>query len=127
MTTEPTPINTVITKIDIKTKIDILLKEYDVLTTHIVERINHRWSITGYLCAAIGAIAAFSKFEERSTQLILLAIAVLLLIMWQRSWSHIQRVAARVAEIENQVNHLAGEKLLVWENRETSKRRDLGI
>lgn len=106
--------------IEAKFKIDILLKEYDTLRAEILQRINARFGIIGFL----GTLFAFvlSKWEWQPKNcsfdvrwpIVALGLTVLLGTWW---WFGIrmQRLAARVSSIEKRVNQLAGEELLTWE------------
>ena len=104
---------------DAKIKIDILLKEYDTLRTEIIHRINNRWRATGFGIAAVALVGSLSALDKQLVTLIVVASALALLALWSRSWYLIQRCELRIAEIEQRVNEIAGERLLVWETMHT--------
>ena len=101
-----------------KEKINILLKEYDTLRAEILQRLSSRFAFLG-LFGAVGAdgffvagdISIFQKF-------VLFLTALFLFAVWMQLGTVIARCAKRVAEIEEFVNQIAGEKLLRWESEQ---------
>lgn len=106
---------------DAKTKIDVLMKEYDTLRQEILARSNNRFSILGLMFAAATALAAFkntSMLKDISLTTAAWSMAVWLLLMGAVWWSLGRLIYAcnrRLVMIERQVNELAGEELLRWE------------
>jgi hypothetical protein len=103
--------------LDSKSKIDILLKEYEALRGEILNRINNRWAITGYVIAAVALMASLSELPGVQVLTIASGSVGALVVLWWGSWCLTRRFGLRIAEIEHQINHLAGEVLLVWETR----------
>lgn len=121
--------------IDNKSKIEVLLKEYETLRGEILSRIRSRFAVIGYL----GAVVAFVLFQTKGvswpdpvwplslfgasgaavwpTVILVAAVAILLAIWWQFG-SLINKCALRVAQIEQKINSLAGEELLLWESQD---------
>jgi hypothetical protein len=106
--------------IDKKSRIDILLKEYDVLNTQIISRINNRFAITGLLCF-VGSLIFF-KSDETTNPIYTwfgpaasVFVLLLLLVIWFILGKLIKNLSVRVSQIEKKINSLAGEELLIWE------------
>jgi hypothetical protein len=101
-------------------KIDILLKEYDTLRTEILNKINTRYGIIGFL----GALFAFvlNKWEWQpkncpfDTRWPVVIIGLLILFgIWLWIGVLIQGIAVHICSIEKRINQLAGDELLSWE------------
>jgi len=102
-------------RLDPKTKIDILLKEYETLRNEIQVRINNRFTIFG-LFAATGTFTA-TQSRTLLNWIIASLFVMSLLVLWWRLGYLIKRCSSRIAELEQLVNELAGEELLAWEGR----------
>lgn len=104
-----------------KLKIDILIKEYEILRTELLQRINQRFAFIGLT----GAVVAYGFFKvERYTianvSILIVAISILGVI-WFHFGRLIHQLSLRIAEIEQQINSLAGDELLLWETRRRNK------
>jgi hypothetical protein len=99
-------------------KIDILMKEYDTLRAEILHRSNTRFAFVGLF----GALATYALFKTDThtvlTPALIIIAAIFLFFLWIHIGYLIFRCSRRIAEIENQINSLADEQLLVWENRQ---------
>ena len=99
-------------------KIEILFKEYEILRDEIVQRISNRFSFLTYA----GAVATYAIFgvQTRTTlqTVVLIVAAVALLIIWYRFGLLIARCSHRIAELETEINGIAGAELLKWENQQ---------
>lgn len=101
---------------DEQTKIQILLKEYDALRAEILQRSNQRFAFLT-LFGAIGTYSLFIASSLKSYQIIALIFsAVFLLAVWFRLGILIARCSRRISEIEEEINSMAGQKLLKWES-----------
>ncbi len=97
-------------------KVQILLKEYETLRAEILQRIGHRFAFLG-LTGAVGAYAFFTVDKLTNVQAVVLAMGAIAAFLNQfQQGNLIARCSKRIAEIEEAVNSLAGEKLLVWEH-----------
>jgi len=97
-------------------KISILLKEYDSLRTHLLQRLQNRF----HFFVLFGAITAFAFFkpENKLTRfqfIILLIGAVFLLGVWFWFGGITVRLSKHISSLEKRINDLAGETLLSWE------------
>src|SRR5689334_15076040 len=99
----------------IRDKIDILFKEYDTLRAQVVSLIS-----TGAQIATV-AVAAISWLSTRphdrgfwSLTLIISGATCLFVLML---WREMYFCSRRVAEIEREINGLAGATLLKWESQ----------
>ncbi|MCK4888120.1 MAG: hypothetical protein KAS96_12085 [Planctomycetes bacterium] len=110
--------------VDNKAKIDILLKEYDVLNAKVASRINNRFAMTGFA----GAVGTFVYFRTRNATspcintgfwtIVLVFTVISLLVLWFVFGQLIKNCAVRISKIEERINELAGEKLLKWETHQ---------
>jgi hypothetical protein len=106
--------------IDIVTKINILLKEYDTLRAEMLQRVNARFAIVGLLGALL--VLLISKWEWQPAGWSLnvrwlvgvLGASILVGVFW-RFGTLIRKLAAQVSQVEQRVNQLAQEDLLTWE------------
>jgi len=108
-----------VNKLTNKDKIEILLKEYDVLRTEISQRLSARMSFLGLWGALLGLMLFRGKKSSGFQIFILILGLVILMVVWLQLGRIVTRCSVRVADIEQQVNDLAGEDLLVWETRQT--------
>ena len=108
--------------LDNKSKIDILLKEYDVLQREVANRIHNRFLMLG-TTITFSSFAIFSDnkflqsqiYDINIRKIILVAGSTLLLVTWLRFGYHIKKLTGRISDIEQQINTLADEELLKWE------------
>lgn len=97
-----------------KLQIQILLKEYDTLRQEIVGRINNRFSLVGF-----GSGLAVFLASQKPTHwgwLLIVSWLVALLLLWWRTAKLLRRCSVRIADLERQINRLAGAELLAWES-----------
>lgn len=96
-------------------KIEILLAEYTVLHTKIVQMNGAMFQTYGIGAVAVTAIVALTYQASAVVGLILLVLLPICLVIAFR-FTHVETVmtGARVREIEATLNALAGERLLVW-------------
>jgi hypothetical protein len=96
-------------------KIQILLKEYDALRAEIISRTSNRFSSLGILAAVV----AFSASQQNVLLAWIVggAVGLLLFGVWLRLGYLIGRCSAQIANVEEQINALAGDDLLTWESR----------
>ncbi|MGD0350934.1 MAG: hypothetical protein ABSB84_11580 [Verrucomicrobiota bacterium] len=100
---------------DDQEKVRILLHEYDTLRQEILQRTTHGFQVYG-----VGALFFVwlmgRPFDQRFW--IMLCISVIaLLIATRLIFLEIGKAAKRLQKLENTINRLAGEDLLIWENR----------
>ncbi|MFA6560302.1 MAG: hypothetical protein WCV00_00155 [Verrucomicrobiia bacterium] len=96
-------------------KVEVLFKEYDTLRVEILQRSSQRFQFLA-IAGAIGAFALFRTSPLTSGQAVaLIAACNIVLCVWWRLGQCIARCSMRIAEIEQRINDLAGEKLLHWE------------
>ena len=97
-------------------KIQILLKEYDTLRAEIIQRLGHRITFLG-LFGAMGVYAFFRDNGLTLYQYSVIAVAIVFTyIVWHHLGNVIGRCSRRIAEIEQQINGMAGTVLLRWEH-----------
>ena len=92
------------------------MKEYDTLRTEILQRASHRFAFLTLL----GGIGAYSLFIAKGLNIIQIFVLVLsafvLLCVWYMHGNLIAKCSRRIAEIEEEINAMAGEKLMKWEH-----------
>ncbi|MBU4256833.1 hypothetical protein KJ586_00810 [Patescibacteria group bacterium] len=102
-----------------KEKIDILLKEYDMLRIEARDRMRGRLAIVGYF-------TVLAAFFEVQTQLSLFWVffftCITLGSVWFYFWILLKRVSAHLMKLEKRINSLAGEELLTWEQKVSYRR-----
>ena len=99
-----------------QTKIQVLLAEYSGLRNEIVQREGHAHQAI----AVIGVVFLWLVKRGAADRPFWTAFAVLLLFGALEAWfitRDMYNAAARVCEIEEQVNAMGGEELLVWERK----------
>jgi hypothetical protein len=116
---------------DDKTKINVLLAEYNTLRSEAVARSGHRFNLMAIGIAAVtflaGAVLVWlDKIQTQNNTIIWISVVVLLTVVligiWvvrelsHTSWRDLEKAVARVREIELQINDLLREDLLIWEN-----------
>lgn len=94
-------------------KVKILLTEYTSLKSEIIARVGHGYQVSGFAVAAL-SLLAFQGINWRTIAVFVL-IVLLLAGTGALSVRDVWRAAARVREIERDVNKRAGENLLAWE------------
>jgi len=97
-------------------KIQILIKEYDTLRAEILQRTGQRFAFLT-LFGAVGAYSFFVATSLNSYQILVLIISAFVLLgVWFQLGNLIARCSRRIAEIEEEINAMAGQKLLKWEH-----------
>jgi len=104
-----------------KLKIDILIKEYEILRTELLQRINQRFVCIG-LTGAVVAYGFFKVERYNIAGVLILIIAFFILgVIWFHFGRRIHQLSLRIAEIEQRINCLVGDELLVWETRRRNR------
>jgi len=104
-----------------KLKIDILVKEYEILRTEMLQRINQRFTCIG-LTGAVVAYGFFRLERYTITSVLILIVAISILgAIWFHFGRRIHQLSLRITEIEQRINCLVGDELLVWETRRRNK------
>lgn len=100
---------------DERFKTDILLKEYDTLRSEIMSRTTSRFGIL----SIGGVLTTFIASQPRGhlTWIVTGLCVGALLALWWCYGVLIDHCATRIREIEQKVNHLAGDDILLWESR----------
>jgi len=101
--------------VDDQIKIEILLKEYESLRSHILQRLQNRFQFLAL--SSVIATFAFINMKEPTILHIctLIAGGLFLLALWYWLGRIVVRISLHVSEIERRINELAGEELLTWE------------
>jgi low affinity Fe/Cu permease len=98
-----------------KETIEILFKEYDTLRAEVRDHTGNQFNLLG----AFGALLVWflpRLLQHDAWKAFAVVVLVFLLIRWVLI-QNIKRCAYRLVELEEQINHLAGENLLQWETR----------
>lgn len=94
------------------------VKEYDTLRAEIIQRLGHRIAFLA-LTGAVGVYAFFRDNGLTLYQYFVIAVAVVFMsAVWLHLGNVIGRCSRRIAEIELQINAMAGEVLLRWEHEQ---------
>lgn len=101
---------------DDQTRITILFKEYDTLRSEISVRITSAFNLWN-IAAAVIVIWATLQAKSLGSWLVLIVAAGILVAVWVLNELAVRKCARRIAQIERQINSLAGEELLQWESR----------
>ena len=97
-----------------KDKIQILLNEYSSLRNEVVQRTNNLYQIIGIGAVLLSLIFARSYGEARFW--IAVAIGVVVITTCGFLIHHdVEKLARRLRALEKEINHRAGEELLIWE------------
>jgi hypothetical protein len=102
-----------------KQEIQILLAEYNTLRAEIIQRGSWQiqmWSVAGTVTVALLGFAVAYGAIWQSILLLLFAIGLFAGGILYND-QDIRFIAARVRELELEINTLAGRELLVWEGR----------
>jgi hypothetical protein len=98
-------------------KVRVLLAEHAGLRAEIVARIGHSYQLLAVGTTAMTLFIALSTMPHRRLYwAIVIAIGMIFSFALWVCWRDSQRAAARIREIEIDVNDRVGEDLLVWEN-----------
>src|SRR3984893_7165521 len=100
-------------------QIRILLAEYNTLRAEIIQRGSWQiqmWSVAGTVTVALLGFAVVYGAIWQSILLLLFAISLFAGGILYND-QDIRFIAARVRELELEINQLAGRELLVWEGR----------
>ncbi len=99
----------------VKEQIDVLLKEYDTLRSEIINRMNSGVQI-GVVAVGVVTFLASRQSNQASIWVVVVpttGIVIFSLVLWRDLYS----ASRRVAELEREINHLAGRALLKWESQ----------
>ena len=97
-------------------KIHIFLKEYDTLRAEILRRIGFRYAFLGISLGILGYFFFDIETLKVYQIAILVFIFVFLLGVYMQQGNLIKQCSKRIAEIEQEINEIAEEKILVWEH-----------
>lgn len=98
-------------------KIEILMREYDTLRTETLERISSWFQICGGAGAAVvGILVIGAAYSAALAAVLLVIFPIPIFVMFRNVDFDMRELGSRIREIENQVNQLAEEDLLAWEN-----------
>ena len=98
-----------------KDKIDILFREYDTLRAEIMARSGHNIQMYGICAIVIGWLITQPFNLKLLGGFLFVAIAFFLIFKAMRR--DINKAAAKLQELEQRINSLAGEELLTWEQK----------
>ncbi len=102
---------------DTEQKVTILLKEYEALRAEALARMNARF---GFLGLAVGMMSlAYSR--DSLTSLDILVVLAFLVAVWFYIGQLLHRLRKGLERVEAEINRLAGEELLVWETKSSSR------
>ena len=106
--------------------IDVLLHEYDALRAEILARASSRFQLTGF-AAVVATLLGVQKsiLPTIAIWVIIGVLAVGAIAIWLIFRSYINKCAARVWQIEEEINAEMGEPLLIWESHRLSSPRPL--
>lgn len=96
-------------------KIDILFREWDSLREEIIHRTNNGFALLGV--AGLVLTWLLSRNYDLKFWLMLGSFATIAFGAAKFCFVQIRRCGIRKHEIEQQINSLAGDELLVWEDR----------
>jgi hypothetical protein len=95
--------------------IDVLLHEYDALRAEILARANSRFQLLG-LAGVIGALLGAKNLHGYDILWISLALLGVAALIWIVFRMYINRCAARVSQIEIEINQAIDHTTLKWES-----------
>jgi hypothetical protein len=96
--------------------IQVLLHEYDTLRNEILVRSNHGL----LLFLAIASLFLWLVVRGRCERRLLVASSIVVCALAVSGWTiyrDISKAASRLRELETEINHRAGEPLLIWETK----------
>jgi hypothetical protein len=104
--------------------LDVLLHEYDTLRVEILARTSSRFQLLGL--AAVAATLVTAKWGSGNLAKgdiiklvagIVGGTAVVAAVIWLVFGLYINRCAARIKQIEEEINNKLGEPVLIWQSR----------
>lgn len=100
-------------------RLEVLFKEYDTLRTEIISRMGHMFQIIGFGAALVAVFLpwVWSRSTDVHYWVVVPFIAIVCFGLWAMVHIEIANAAARIREIELEVNTIAGHDLLRWETR----------
>lgn len=98
-------------------KIEVLLKEHEMLHQRILNRTNSRFAIVGYSLALVAFVSAESDLSRSWRIFVGVTVCLILAAIWYRFAQFIKLYAMRATEIEEKVNSILDDKLLLFETR----------
>jgi hypothetical protein len=96
-------------------KVRILLAEHSALRSEIVARMGHVYQVMTVLVAGTAILIGLKQLVQWFYPLLVILVVLAVVAFWYVN-RDIWKAAARLREIEIDVNDRAGEDLLVWEN-----------
>ena len=100
-----------------KTKIEILLKEYDTLRNEAVMRSGTNWAMLGFLIGILAIIFGRSGDSRKRVVIVSVVASVFLAALWWYQGHLMARCSIRIEQIEKKVNHIVDEDVLIWESK----------
>lgn len=94
-------------------KVKILLSEYTGLRAEIIAKTGHGLQVSGFVVTALSFLVA--QTQSWLTAYVVALIVLLVLVAGMLTIRDVARASKRIRQIELDVNHRAGDKLLVWE------------
>ena len=100
-----------------KDEIDILLKEYDTLRSEIIARTSGGFQLGAIVLAAITWMGSRPVDHAPISPRLVGALVAGIVALAFAYWRDLYAASVRVAELEREINHLAGRPLLKWEGQ----------
>ncbi len=95
--------------------IDVLLHEYDALRAEILARANSRFQLVG-LASVVAALLGAKELHGFDILWIALALFAVAAFIWVGFRLYINRCAARLWQIEHEINDAIKDTVLKWES-----------
>ena len=102
-------------------KVETMMKEYEMLRTHILSNSNARFALVGYLLALIAFVGGQSDYSSTLRLAVSASGSMAVLAIWWRFGQLIGRAANQLEKIELRINGLLNDDLLSWETRISKK------
>jgi hypothetical protein len=96
-------------------KVRILLAEHTALRSEIIARMGHVYQVMAVLAAGTAILIGLKQLVPWFYPILVILVVLAVVAFWYVN-RDIWKAAARLREIEIDVNDRAGEDLLVWEN-----------
>jgi hypothetical protein len=95
--------------------VEVVLHEYDSLREEVLSRMNSRFQLLG-LVGIAATLLGVSGVSKHWHWVFVVVIAILILLgLWLYFGLAIKRCAARLRQIEEEVNNAFGRQVLAWE------------
>jgi hypothetical protein len=99
---------------NVKDKIQILLNEYNSLRTEVIHRTNNLYQMIAVGAVLFSLALARPYMDVRFWFAISIGVGVLAVFGFLIH-NDLEKAARRLRELESDINHRAGETLLIWE------------